>query len=306
MPLRLTSTAVIGAVRRTIIVLLVALLVGVAALPGAAVDEPRSEPAETTPPVRVYVGETLNISAVELSGSPGTIGTNATTFRAVGGGSSFTVETPTAADFDDVEPGSYYATTDDDVQAELSVRRSAVESLELRDRRAATVTNRSTDPEYLDRLLIRARYNFESVDRLDVTVVDPSGATVATGRITESGELIRVGLGDPTPGVYTVTVTGSNVDTASRTATVRARGATPTPTATATPKPTPTPTPTATSTPTPTAGPTPTSTPTSTPTRTATATPAEPATTGDGPGFGVVTVLVAALTLAAAALARRH
>lgn len=288
--------------RRTIVPLLVVLFVGVVALPGAAVDEPRSEPAETTPPVRVYVGETLNVSAVELSGSGGTIGTNVTTFRAVDGGSSFTVEAPTAADFDGVEAGSYYVTTDDDVRAELNVRRSEVESLELRDRRAATVTNRSTDPEYLGRLSIRARYNFESVDRLDVTVVGPSGTTAATGRITGSGELLRVDLGDPAPGVYTVTVTGHNVDTASRTATVRVRGATPTATPTSTPTATPTPTAvptsTATSTPTPTATPTPAETATATPTE-------EPAVTMvDGPGFGVGAALVAALALVAAALVR--
>ncbi|WP_299330700.1 hypothetical protein [Haloplanus sp.] len=291
--------------RRTVIPLLVVLLVGVVTLPGAAVNDPRSEPAETTPPVRVYVSETLNISAVELSGGSGAIGTNATTFRAVGGGASFTIESPAAADFDGVEPGSYYVTTDSDVQAELSVRRPEIDSLELRDQQAVTVTNRSTDPEHLNRLSVRARYNFDAVDRLNVTVVGPSGATVATGRITGSRGLIRVEISDPVPGVYTVTAAGSGVDAASRTATVRVRGTTATPTATATTTPASAPTTTAsTTTPTPTGTPLP-----ATPTRAEQpATPTDPATAtvGDGHGFGVLTVLAAALALTAMALARRH
>jgi hypothetical protein len=261
--------------RRTVIPLLVVLLVGVVTILWAAVNDPRSEPAETTPPVRVYVGETLNISAVELSGDPRTIGTNATTFRAVGGGASFTIKSPTAADLDGVEPGSYYVTTDSDVQAELSVRRPKIDSLELRDQRAVTVTNRSTDPEHLNRLSVRARYNFDAVGRLDVTVVGPPGATVATGRITENRELIRVEVGDPVPGVYTVTAAGSSVDAASRTATVQVGGTTATPTATATTTPALAPT-TTTSTPTP----TPTGTPLpATPTRAEQpAQPTDPAT----------------------------
>lgn len=187
----------------------------------------------------MYTGETLNVSAVRLSSGDGRIGTDATTFRPLGDGSTFTVD-PTSADFDGVEPGSYYVASDDDTHAELSVVRAGVGGI------AATVTNGRTDPEHFDRLAIRVRYNFEAVDRLDVTVTGPSGDEVATTRIAESGKRVTVDIAEPTPGVYTVTAVGSNVDTASGTATVRVRGVTPTPTPAATATPTSTPTPTAT------------------------------------------------------------
>jgi PGF-CTERM protein len=294
---------------RVVIVGLVVLVVGATALPAVAVNEPRDAPAEPDPPVRIYVGETLDISEVRLSGG-GTIGTDPTAFAAVGSGPTFTVEDPTNASFDGIETGSYYVTNDSDVRAEISVVQPRISTLELRDTREVTVTNGSGDPEHLGTVSIRARYNFESVDRLDVTVTGPSGETIAARRIVESGGRITVDLGDPTPGTYTVTVQGSNADAVRRTATVRVRGATPTPTATPTATPTttatatPTGTPEATATATPTA--TPTTTATSTPTGTPTPTPFPGTTLGDGPGFGVVGALLALVTLALYGRRRRH
>lgn len=124
-------------VRRLTAALLIVTVLAATAAPALAVEEPRAEPSDKSPPVRVYTGETLNLSSVRLSGG-GTIGSNTTTFRPVGDGSAFTVD-PTSADFDGIEPGSYYAVRDDDTRAELSVVRASVDGIELRDERAATV-----------------------------------------------------------------------------------------------------------------------------------------------------------------------
>ena len=294
--------------RRITTVALVVLAAAAVALPAVGVSEPRDEPAETEPPVQVYASETLNISSAELSGG-GTIGNATTRFVAIGGGASFTVD-PTSADFDGVAPGAYYAENDSDTRADLRVTRPEVSTLELRDEETRSVAGERVDPEDLNRLTIMARYNFAEADRLDVSVVGPSGDEVATGRIVESGQRITVDLGTPAPGTYTVTVAGSNIEAGTRTATVRVRGevATATPTATSTPTATATATPTATPEPTPTATatPAPTATPEPTPTVTATPTPTPfPGTTpGDGPGFGVVVALLS--LLAVALLGRRE
>jgi PGF-CTERM protein len=291
--------------RRAAVVALVVLAVGAVALPVVAVSEPRDAPADTRPPVRVYVSETLDISSVQLSGD-GTVGTEETTFTAVGGGESFTVD-PTNANFDGIPVGSYYAESDSDVRADLTVVRPQVYSIVLRDDNQQDVTGRSTEPANLDRLTIRARYSFADVDRLDVSVVDPSGAEVATARITENDQQITVDIPDPTPGIYRVTASGSNIEAGNRTVTVRVRGqvATATPTATATATPTTTATATATPEPTPTATPTPAPepTPTATPEPTPTVTPTAGTTADEGPGFGVVGALLALL---AVALLGRH
>jgi PGF-CTERM protein len=278
--------------RRAAVVALAVLAVGAVALPVVAVSEPRDAPADTRPPVRVYVSETLDISSVQLSGD-GTIGTEETTFTAVGGGRSFTVD-PTNANFDGVPVGSYYAESDRDVRADLTVVRPQVYSIVLRDERREDVTGRSTDPANLDRLTIRARYSFADADRLDVSVVDPTGAEVATARITESDQQITVDIPDPTPGFYRVTASGSNIEAGNRTVTVRVRGQV----ATAAPTSTTTSTATATSTATPTATATPEPTPTATATPEPTATPAPGTTADDGPGFGVVAAALAVLTVA--------
>jgi PGF-CTERM protein len=287
--------------RRAAVVALVVLAVGAVALPVVAVSEPRDAPADTRPPVRVYVSETLDISSVQLSGD-GTVGTEETTFTAVGGGESFTVD-PTNANFDGVPVGSYYAESNSDVRADLTVVRPQVYSIVLRDDNQQDVTGRATDPANLDRLTIRARYSFADADRLDVSIVDPTGAEVATARITENDQQITVDIPDPTPGIYRVTASGSNIEAGNRTVTVRVRGqvATATPTATVTATPTATPTATATPEPTPTATPEPT--PTATPEPTPTATPTAGTTADDGPGFGVVAAL---LSLLAVALLGRH
>ena len=286
--------------RRVVALALIVLAVGAVGLPVVAVSEPRDAPADTRPPVRVYVSETLDISSAQLSGG-GTVGTEETTFTAVDGSESFTVD-PTNANFDGVPVGSYYAESDRDVRADLSVVRPLVYSIVLRDDNQRDVTGRATDPENLDRLTIRTRYSFADADRLDVSVVDPSGSEVATARITENDQQITVDIPDPTPGLYSVTASGSNVEAGNRTVTVRVRGqaATAAPTATATPDPTAT------------APPTPTATSTATPDLTATATPAPsptpfPGTTSDdGPGFGVVVVAAALAALAVTLLGRRR
>jgi len=284
--------------RRAAVVALIVLAVGAVALPVVAVTEPRDAPSDTRSPVRVYVSETLDISSAQLSGG-GTVGTEETTFTAVGGKKSFTVD-PTNANFDGVPVGSYYVKSDRDVRADLVVVRPQVYSIVLRNNNQQDVTGRSTDPGKLDRLTIRARYSFANADRLDISVVDPSSTEVVTARITENDQQITVDIPNPTPGIYRVTASGSNIEAGNRTVTVRVRGqmATATPTATSTPMATatPTPEPTPTVTPTPTATSTPTATPTPEPTPTAT--PTAGTTADDGPGFGVVAPLLSLVVIA--------
>ena len=278
--------------RLTVVTLALAVLLGAAAPTVVALSEPRDEPADTRPPVRVYVGETLDISSAGLTGDE-TVGTNETTFVAVGGGDSFTVD-PTNANFSGVPVGAYYAENDTDIRADLQVVQPRVERLEVRGSEQQTVTDDPVDPAYLRRMYVRVGFNFDDADRLDVTVIGPRGTEVGNGSVATSGERTVVELGEPTPGVYTVTVAGSELDAGNRTATVRVRGPTPTPTAT------PAATPTATSTPTPTATPTPTTraTPTATSTPTATATPTDTSTTpAVGDGFGPGAALLALLAV---------
>ena len=287
---------------RVAVVLLAVVVATAVALPAAAVTEPRDEPSDTRPPAKVYVSETLDVSSVQLSGE-GTLGTDRTTFVAVGGGDSFTVD-PTSADFDGIQPGAYYAERDRDIRADLWVVRPRVTQLELRNSRQTRVTGQRVSPDRLQRLSVEAQYNFADADRLDVSVAGPTGETVASSRITESGGRTTLDMGDPEPGVYTVTVTGSSIEAGTRVATVRVTGtaATPTPTQT----PTATAEPTATATPTATPSPTATAEPTATATPTATPEPSAATTGGNGPGFGVVTALVATLVLAAVAVTRRR
>jgi len=282
--------------------LLVGLLVGVAAPTAVALSEPRSEPADTRPPVRVYVGETLDISSAQLTGE-GTVGTNETAFVAVGGGQSVTVD-PASADFGGVQPGAYYASSDEDVRADIQVVRPRIAGLEVRGSEQQIVTDGSVDPENLRRMHVRVQFNFDDADRADVTVRGPLGDEVGNESIVTSGERVVVELGEPTPGTYTVAVAGSELVNGNRTATVRVSGATPTPTATPTPEPTATPTqaPTTTPAPTPTATPTPSVTPTPTGTATPTTT-AAPVTPGVGDGFGLIAALLALLIVA---LRRRY
>jgi PGF-CTERM protein len=282
---------------------LIALLIGTAPTV-VAPSEPREEPGDTRPPVRVYVGETLNISSAQLTGD-GTVGTNETTFVAVGDGPSFTVE-PTSANFSGVQPGAYHAGNDTDIRADLQVVRPRVERLEVRGEDQQTVTDDPADPDDLGRVYIRAGFNFDDADRLDVTVVGPLGTEVGDGSIATSGERTVVELGEPTPGMYTVTVAGSELDAGNRTATVRVAGTTPTTVPTATPTPTPTATPTLISTSTSTLTSTPTPTPTVTPTATPTSTPFPETTVGDGPGFGVVGAILALVTPALYGRRRRN
>jgi PGF-CTERM protein len=290
-------------------VLAVALVAALAVAPGlaAAVEEPRERPADTEPPVRVYVSETLNVSAVELTGG-GTVGTEQTTFVRSTGDDIITVD-PTDADFDDVRPGRYYAQRDSDEAAELVVVRPRVTEFEVRNDRGVTVGGRTVDREEFRTVTVTAEYNFDEADRLDVEVLDPSGLDLAGDRaITASGGSLTVDTGDTAAGTYRIVVEGSNVEDGRATTTVTVRGGE-TETDTATPTATSTPTETRTGTRTPTGTATAertttvdeTASPGPTVTTTApTPTPAEP-TTGDAPGFGPFVALVALVGVAAAA-----
>jgi hypothetical protein len=316
--MRVHSTAV----RSVLAVAVVCLVVGAAAASVAvAVEEPRDSPSDTTPPVRVYTGETLDISNVQLTGG-GTIGTDTVTLVRVGSGDRTDVD-PENADLDGVESGSYYVESDSDEGAELAVVRPRITDFEVRNERGVDVEGDTLPANDFEEVTITAEYNFAEADRLEVTVDDPDGLDLAgNARITESGGSVTVDTGDTDPGTYRITVEGSEIEEGSRTAEVTVAGrtatATPTDTLTATPTATPDPTATATPTPDPTATATPTATPTDTPTATvtgpltqtpaptptATETPTPTATASDGPGLGVAAGIVA-LLLAAGAVPRR-
>jgi PGF-CTERM protein len=290
------------------VVAIVLVVVGVVAAvtgAGVAVDEPREEPADTSPPVRVYVSETLDISNVELTGG-GTIGTDRTTFVSTGGDGVFTVA-PENADFGGVDPGSYDAESDDDDDAELLVLRPRITEFEVRNERGVDIAGDTVDGNDFEEVTITAEYNFEEADRLDVTVESPDGVDLAgNARITDSGGSVTVDTSGADPGTYRISVEGSDIEDGRASTTVTVAGAaeptaTSTPTATPTPTPTPTATPTATPTPAPTESPTPHPPDTSEPT----ATPTPTVTEGNGPGFGPVVVLLALLAPAAVARHRR-
>jgi hypothetical protein len=307
-----------------------ALLAAVLVLAGAAgaagaVPAPRDAPAETTPPVRVFVDETLDVSGVELTGG-GTVGTDAVTLVGVAGDADGTTETlddPTDADFGGFATGSYDVAADGDDRPEFSVADPRVTSVVVRNRNGANVTN-GWEPSGRS-LTVTAEYNFDAADRLDLTVEDPDGLDVtasvaAEDRITTSGGGLELDLSDQDDGTFRITLEGSDLDRASRTVTVRTgprETATPLPTGTASPSPTPTATATPTPSPTPTATPTETPTATGTAPATATRTPTPTSTTAETtgsatprttatttPGLGPA-VAVSAVLVAAVALGRR-
>ncbi|WP_305881857.1 PGF-CTERM sorting domain-containing protein [Haloplanus halophilus] len=305
---------------RAVLATLLACLLVVGAVAGlaAAAEEPREEPADTSPPVRVYVSETLDVSDVQLTGG-GTIGTEQTTFVSTTGDNVFTV-TPERADFGGVDPGSYDADTDDDDEPELVVVRPRITDFDVRNERGVDIAGDTLPADDFEEVRITVEYNFADADRLDVTVESPDGIDLAGDAvITESGGSVTVDTSSADPGTYRITVEGSDIEAGSATTEVTvAGGATATPeptaTATATATPTPTPEPTATPTPDPTATPEPTATPTPAPEPTVTATPAptaEPTATATptptesaGDGFGAVVAVLA--LLAAAAVPRRR
>jgi PGF-CTERM protein len=304
------------------VVLAVALVLVVAATgTGLAADEPRDAPSDPSPPVRVYVSESLDISDVELTGG-GTIGTDRTTFVSVSGDEVFSVD-PENADFDGVAPGSYDADSDDDDDAELLVRKPRITDFDVRNERGVDIAGDIVEGSDFEEVTITAEYNFAEADRLDVTVENPDGVDLAgNSRITTSGGSVTVDTSGADPGEYRIVVEGSGIEDGRASTTVTVAGETERPTATATARPTPTPTPTsaptptatstpaatatATSTPTVTPTPTPAVTTTSTPTVTPTETPTSTPTTtqDDGPGFGPIVALLAVLTVAA--LTRRR
>ncbi|MFB6079902.1 MAG: hypothetical protein ABEJ81_02700 [Haloferacaceae archaeon] len=292
----------------------VGLLFGVAVGGALAAADHRDAPASTTPPVRVYVSESLDISAVQLTGG-GTVGTGSTTFVATDEDHTFVVPNPTDADFTGIEPGSYYVDRDGDTRPEVTVVRPRITDFEVTNERGVKIGGRTVDRTDFEEVTVTADYNFDEADRLDVDVEGPNGLDYAgDAAITASGGSVTVDTSGGPTGEYTVSVTGSAIEdgTASTTVTVEGRGgggtstatrtrtATPTPTTTATPTRTATPTTTATATPTRTA------TPTTTVTPTRTATPTPTTTSGGGPGFGVGGALVATLALAGAAVLGRR
>lgn len=280
------------------IALCVVLLVGLVPGSGLAANAPRDAPANTSPPVRVYASESLDISAVQLTGG-GTIGTSTTTFVSTDGDETFTVDDPTDADFDGIEPRSYYVERDTDTSPELTVVRPRITDFEVRNERRVTIGGKNVSRNAFEQVTVTAEYNFADADRLEVDIVGPDGLDYAGRRtITTSGGSVTVDTSSGPPGDYTITVTGSDIEDGTASVTVTVVGQQ---TATATPSPTPTPapTPTATATPTPTATEFPA---TPTPTETATPTASPTGTTTDGPGFGVIgavlTLLVVTLVTA--------
>lgn len=292
--------------------LTVLFVVGLLAVAGssAAVPAPRDQPADTTPPVRVFVGETLNLSTVELTGG-GTIGTDSVTLIGQSGdadGELHELSDPTTADFADVTPGTYYVDGDTDNEIDVVVSDPHVTSLTITNQNGANVTN-GWEPTGED-LTVTAEYNFEVADRLDVSVRDSSGlditGEVATNdRITTSGGSIHLDLSSEPDGTYRITATGSALEDASQTVTVRTG-----PRETATTPPTSTTAVTTASPSTTTTQPTTTTTPaasTAAPTETVTPTATTPApasptqtttTSTSTPGFGLLVTLVAVLAVA--------
>jgi hypothetical protein len=314
-----------SALQRCVVLVVVLLVVsgGVGAVPG-----PRDQPADTSPPVRVFVGETLNVSSVELTGG-GTVGSSEVTLVGVAGdaeGRTETIADPTDADFGGFATGTYDVASDGDDRPEFAVAEPRVTRVVVRNQNGANVTN-GWEPTG-ESLTVTADYNFAEADRLDVTVRDPDGIDVTDGvassdRITASGGSVRLNLADEEEGTFRIVLKRSDLDVR-QVVTVRTgprRTATPLPPATATTEPTRTETPTT--------GPTRTETPTDTPTErteTPTATETQPITpsptdtptersetpTATGtetstPGFGVVSVVAALLAVVAAAgLMRRR
>ena len=313
--------------RRLCVVCVVVLLV--AAGGAAAVSAPRGAPADTTPPVRVFVGETLDVSAVELTGG-GTVGTGSVTLDGVAGaadGDIQTIDDPTDADFSDFATGTYVVSSDSDDRPEFVVTEPRVTEVVIENRNGANVTN-AWEPTG-DGLTVTARYNFDEADRLKLTVRDPDGLDVTTtvassDRITTDGGTVRLDLSDEPDGTFRIVLRGSDLEDARRVVTVRTgprRTATPFPPATATREPTATATTEPTEVPrttTRTDAPTErTETPTATetqpitpsPTGVPTDRPETPTTTGtetSTPGFGVLSVVAALLAAAAAAGRRRQ
>jgi hypothetical protein len=307
-------------------VVLVVLLVVAGSV--GAVSAPRDQPADTSPPVRVFVGETLDVAAVELTGG-GTVGTGSVTLVGDAGeadGDIRTIDDPTDADFDDFATGTYFVSGDSDERPEFVVTEPRVTEVVVENQNGANVTN-AWEPTG-ESLTVTARYNFDEADRLDLTVRDPDGLDVTTSvasrdRVTTDGGTVQLDLSDEPEGTFRIILEGSDLDDARQVVTVRTgprQTAVPgeTPTRTETPTGTPTETPTATATPTeqpqtPTDAPTPTATetqpitptPTDTPARTETPTDVPAGTETSTPGFGLVAALGALALVVGYGLRRR-
>jgi hypothetical protein len=307
--------------RRVAVVLAAICCLAGAVSTATAVENPRDRPRDTSPPVTVYVSETLDISDVRLTGG-GQVQDDdrpeAVTFQRVDGAGNVTVENPEEANFTGVAPGSYDALRDDDEEPELEVVEPRVTRLTLRDGNARNVSGQTVRRDRLDVVVVVAEYDFAEVDRLQVSMTrdgEAVGLNPGAARITESGGRYTIGLSNRPTGTYTVTVAGSDVEAGARSATFRLVAAdwtrSPTPTATPTPSPTQTatetrpisPTPTS---PSPTATPPPATTTAAAVTATSTATDTPAPTDGIGHGPGLVGALVALLAVAGLAAARRR
>lgn len=164
--------------------------------------------------------------------------------------------------------------------SEVVVVEPQITNFRVTNQRGATVKGNTVAKKDLQKIRVKAEYNFHDADRLEVDIVDPTGTDIAgNGTITKNGGSLTVDTGETPSGTYRISVEGSGIEAGRAVATVTVRES-----QQASPTATPTPTPTATPTPTPTATPTPTPTRTATPTPT----PAEPTTTGNGDGVSIM------------------
>ncbi|MFC7045754.1 PGF-CTERM sorting domain-containing protein [Halobacteriaceae archaeon GCM10025711] len=212
---------------------LVALLVvsafaGTVAFAGSAgaVAEPRDAPQDTTPPVVVFQGETLDVSNVSQTGSNDTIGDGSVTFVGLAGDAEGEVQSASSGadvDFGNFETGTY--DTDGDNQAEISVQEPRVTDINLETQEGVDVSD-GTAPIDAN-LTLEARYNFDVADALEITVEDPQGFDV-TGAVAQNDTIVQtrgtvnLDFTDVEAGTYTITLEGSDLD-ASRQVTVEIR-----------------------------------------------------------------------------------
>ena len=195
---------------------------------------PRDTPDGTSPPQVIFVGEEgLDVSNVEQtdtaeSTETGPIGDDSVTLVGLAGDADGTVETinPTDADFDGFATGTY--DTNDDEQAEFSLREPEIEDVEINTQTAgdgADVTN--SNIETGSEVWLFSDYNFDNADKLEVTIENPNGLDVTSQiignnnpdvfydgehYITQSGDAGNISLDfeDARTGTYNITVEGAD------------------------------------------------------------------------------------------------
>lgn len=180
-----------------------------------AVASPRTNVSATPPPpVEVFLGEELNVTALGLTGG-GTVGPGEVTFVGIAGAAEGSVESADAAsvDFSGWTTGTYDA--DDDERAEIVVAEPRVTDLELELDNGADVTNESAPAD--EPITLTARFNFDAADGLRVEVIDPDGLDVAPSvasdtRIDADGGTVTLDFEGAEPGVYTVRAEARNLE----------------------------------------------------------------------------------------------